>query len=162
MGHDAASNASMGGLGFGLRYKPIPAFGLEGDVDFWGGHDYQGYQRTESEFSLNALVFVNPKSKVQLYFLAGLGWSSASVTEPYTANGGGGQASYSYFGGQGGVGLEFRLGRHFALNSDFRGFIRGRTDSGAQTAPEYVNPTTGQTTNTSGGAIVTGGMTFYF
>jgi hypothetical protein len=160
MGHNAASNASMGGLGFGLRYKPIPAFGLEGDVDFWGGHDYQGNQRSESEFSLNALFFVNPKSKVQLYFLAGLGWSSASVTQSNSL--GGAQANYSYFGGQAGVGLEFRLGRHFALNGDFRGFIRGRTDSGAQTAPEYVDPTTGQTTNTSGGAIITGGMTFYF
>jgi hypothetical protein len=160
MGHDAANNSGMGGLGFGLRYKPVPFFGLEADVDFWGGRDYYGNQRQETAFALNTLFFVNPKSKVQLYFLAGIGWSSATVNDDSSINGT--QANYSYFGGQAGGGLEFRLGRHFALNGDVRGFIRGRTDNGAQTAPEYVDPTTGRTTNTSGGAIITGGMTFYF
>jgi len=160
LGHGAAPNSGMGGLGFGLRYKPVPAFGIEADVDFWGGRDYNGYQRTETSFALNALVFVNPKSKVQVYFLAGFGWSTADVTNdasPYAS-----QANYAYFGGQAGGGLEFRLATHFALNADVRGFIRGRTDDGAQTQPEFTNPQTGQTTNTSGGGIVTGGMTFYF
>ena len=95
---------------------------------------------------------------MQLYFLAGFGWSGATVTDNATGD----QANYSYFGGQAGGGLEFRLGRHFALNADVRGFIRGRTDAGAQMAPEYVDPQTGRTTNTSGGGIITGGMTFYF
>jgi hypothetical protein len=160
LGHAAASDAGMGGLGFGLRYKPVPAFGIEADVDFWGGRDYYGDRRNETAFALNALVFLNPRSKVQVYLLAGVGWSSADVwndSSPAAT-----QATYSYFGGQAGGGLEFRLGTHFALNADVRGFIRGRTDDGAQTAPEFVNPQTGQTTNTSGGGIVTGGMTFYF
>jgi hypothetical protein len=160
LGHGSAANSGMGGLGFGLRYKPVPAFGIEADVDFWGGRDYYGDRRNETALALNAMVFVNPKSKVQVYFLAGFGWSNADVTNdasPYYA-----QANYSYFGGQAGGGLEFRLGTHFALNGDVRGFIRGRTDDGAQAAPEFVDPTTGRTTNTSGGGIVTGGMTFYF
>jgi hypothetical protein len=160
MGHDAAKDSGMGGLGFGLRYKPVPVFGLEADVDFWGGRDYYGYQRQETAFALNALFFVNPKSHVQVYFLAGMGWSSATVnndSSPYYT-----QSNYDYFGGQAGGGLEFRLGRHFALNADVRGFIRGRTDAGAQTSPEYVDPSTRRVTNTSAGAIVTGGMTFYF
>jgi len=159
LGHTAVSNSGMGGVGLGLRYKPIPQFGIEADVDFWGGRDYYGDRRNETSFQLNALVFVNPRSRVQVYFLAGLGWSSAQVNDDSLA---GAQANYTYFGGQAGGGLEFRLGRHFALNADVRGFIRGRTDDGAQTAPEFVNPQTGQTTNTSGGGIVTGGMTFYF
>jgi hypothetical protein len=69
---------------------------------------------------------------------------------------------YSYFGAQAGIGLELRLSRHFAINGDVRGFIRGRIDDQAQYSPEFVNTTTGQTTNTSGGGLLTLGMTFYF
>ena len=72
------------------------------------------------------------------------------------------QANYTYFGGQAGAGLEFRIARHFAMNLDARGFLRSRTDSASATQPEYVNPTTGQTTNTSDGVLITAGMTFYF
>jgi hypothetical protein len=42
-----------------------------------------------------------------------------------------------------------------------RGFLRGRTD-GNGAAPEFTDPKTGNTTNTSGGLLFTGGMTFYF
>ena len=98
---------------------------------------------------------------MQLYFLVGLGGSIARVVDDQTA-------SYDrvynwgYFGGQAGGGIEFRLAKAFALNMDLRGFIRGRTDSAARAQPEFTNPQTGQTTNTSGGALITGGMTFYF
>ena len=34
----------------------------------------------ETEFTVNALVFLNPKSRVQVYLLAGFGWSSATGT----------------------------------------------------------------------------------
>jgi hypothetical protein len=40
--------------------------------------------------------------------------------------------------------------------------VRTRTDQDAQLHPEFTNPQTGQTTNTSGGALLTGGMTLYF
>jgi opacity protein-like surface antigen len=153
--------AGIGGLGVGLRVRPSPWFAIEGDVDFLGGRDYNNYRRGETAFSANALFFVNPQSRVQLYFIAGIGGSIARVVDDQSS-------SYDriynwgYFGGQAGGGVEFRLAKSFALNADLRGFIRGRTDSGARTQPEFVNPQTGQTTNLSGGALITGGMTFYF
>ena len=70
-------------------------------------------------------------------------------------------ASYGYFGAQAGIGLELRLNRTLAFNADFRGFIRGRTDSGAASQPEFVDAY-GRSTNTSGGGLFTGGMTLYF
>jgi opacity protein-like surface antigen len=160
MGHGAAQNAGMGGAGLGLRYRPLPGAALEANFDVLGGNDYQGQKRQESAFSLNALLFVNPRSKAQVYFLAGFGWSWAHVGDDSDPSAQ--QWDYHYFGGQVGAGLELRLARHFALNADVRGFLRARTDDAAQYQPEYVDSSTGRTTNTSGGGLITGGMTFYF
>ena len=161
-GSGSASTQPMSGAGFALRYKPVPVFGLEAGFDFLGGHDYNDFRRNETEFQVNALVFVNPRSRAQVYFLAGLGGSWAHVVDD-SGMSGGMDTHYTYFGGQAGVGVEFRLATHFALNADLRGFVRGRTDDAAQYGPpEYTDPATGRTTNTSGGALVTGGMTFYF
>lgn len=161
MGKDASPNAGMGGLGFGLRYKPVPFYGIEGDLDFVGGRDYQGRTRGESAFTLNNLFFVNPKSKAQVYFLVGFGWSGARILDACTGGLCRDSTTYSYFGGQAGVGLEWRLSKHFALNGDLRGFVRGRTDKNAAYEPEFRDGA-GRTTNTSGGGLLTAGMTFYF
>jgi hypothetical protein len=147
----------MGGAGLGLRYKPVRTFGIESDIDFVGGHDYQGDSRSETAFSFNGLIFLNPRSRAQFYLLAGFGWSSAHVQNDAQGT----SASYSYFGGQGGIGLEVRLSRSLAFNVDVRGFIRSRTDGLAQTQPEFTDQY-GRTTNTSGGGLFTGGMTLYF
>jgi Outer membrane protein beta-barrel domain len=173
-GKGAATNAGMGGLGFGVRYRPSAYAAIEPDLDFVTGTDYNGDHRGEVGFTLNCLIFVNPKSKVQLYFPIGFGWSWAHTQsnefgDPVAQNSyadysNGGQHDYSYFGGQAGIGLEFRIAKHFALNTDIRGFVRGRVDSGAQGPNpnwEYTS-SDGQHTNTSGGAIVNAGMTFYF
>lgn len=164
IGSGTNHNASMGGLGAGLRFKPTRYIGLEGNLDFLGGHDYQGYQRGETEMTFNALLFLNPRDRAQIYLLGGIGWAWAHVqNDPNDAS----QPSnfdqhYSYFGGQVGVGLELRLTRVLAFNVDLRGFVRSRTDDLAQRTPEFTNPQTGQTTNSSGGALLTGGMTLYF
>ncbi len=163
LGHSqyATHDSGMGGVGFGLRYKPIPGFGIEADVDFAGGRDYYGFQRDETAFTLNGLVFLNPRSRAQVYLLAGFGWSGAHVvddSEGYVSH----SNDYGYFGGQGGLGLEFRITKHFALAADAIGFIRTRIDSGADQTPEFVDPSTGQSTNTSAGVLFRGGMTFYF
>jgi opacity protein-like surface antigen len=164
-GHGTGQQAGMGGAGVGLRFKPTRYFGIETDLDFLGGNDYQGNSRAETAFSINGLVFLNPRSPAQIYLLAGFGWSGAHVTcdESVTACLGNTNLDthYSYFGGQLGAGLEIRLGRSFALNADVRGFIRARTDDKAQSQPEFVDQY-GRTTNTSGGALFTGGMTIYF
>ena len=60
------------------------------------------------------------------------------------------------------MGLEFRAAKHFALNLDVRAFVRGRIDDQAQAHPEFIDPATGRSTNTSAGGLVSGGMTFYF
>ena len=159
-------NAGMGGAGFGLRFKPNPYFGLETDLDFVGGHGYAGDERHEQALSFNALMFLNPRSRAQVYLLGGFGWSWAQSTPdpngPEPSPCGSSQCSYAYFGAQAGVGLELRLTRVLAFNADLRGFVRGRVDPGAQSQPEFTNPQNGQTTNSSGGGLLTGGMTLYF
>jgi hypothetical protein len=151
----------MGGGGAGLRFKPTPRFGVEADLDFFGGTDYQGNARGETAISFNGLLFLNPGSSAQIYLLAGLGESTAHVTCDPSCPGGPLDAQYQYFGGQFGMGVEFRLGRVLALDADVRGFVRTRTDSLAQSQPEFVDAY-GRATNTSAGALFTGGMTFYF
>ncbi|MGA7121966.1 MAG: outer membrane beta-barrel protein [Polyangiaceae bacterium] len=170
IGNGAQGNAGLGGVGAGLRFKPTRSFGIEGDLDFVGGTDYQGDKRDETAFTLNALLFLNPQSHAQIYLLAGIGWSGAHVTCDSCATPI--DNHYDYFGGQAGGGLELRLTRVLAFNIDIRGFIRGRTDSLAQTQPEFDSPAgcssnpsatgTCRTTNSSGGALMTGGMTLYF
>ncbi len=155
IGHGTGGDASMGGAGVGLRFKPTRHFGIEADLDFVGGHDYQGDNRNETAFTLNGLLFLNPRSRAQLYLLAGFGWSGAHVSAASL------DQHYGYFGGQVGGGVEVRLTRSFALSLDLRGFIRDRTDQLAQSQPEFTS-SDGRTTNTSGGGLLTGGMTVYF
>lgn len=156
----ARNGGGMGGLGAGLRYKPLPWLGVEGGVDFVFGRDYNGFARNETAFSLAGLVFVNPGSRAQFYLLGGMGWSLANVTNDYWDSSWT-DKRYTYFGGMAGLGLEYRASRTIAFNIDVRGFIRGRTDAEKDSDPEFRDAT-GRTTNTSGGALVTAGMTFYF
>ncbi len=151
--------AGMGGLGFSFRVRPERHFALDFGLDMVGGRDYQGNRRSEVPFTVSALVYANPRNVVQFYMLGGLGWSSASVD----LNDNGSQVdNYSYFGGQLGAGLEIRLTPPVSLNFDLIGFIRGRTDAAARSHPEFTDPDTGQTTNTSGGGLARAGITFYW
>ncbi|CAN5449216.1 hypothetical protein BH09MYX1_BH09MYX1_10940 [soil metagenome] len=159
----ARNGGGMGGLGAALRYKPLPWLGVEGGVDFIFGRDYNGLARNETAFSVAGLIFVNPQSRAQFYFLGGVGWSLANVSNDYyDSSSNWSDKKYAYFGGMAGVGLEYRASRTIAFNVDVRGFIRGRTDGDAKNDPEFRDTSTGKTTNTSGGALVTAGMTFYF
>jgi opacity protein-like surface antigen len=160
-----ASNSGMGGVGFAFRYRPIPVVALEAGVDLLTGTDYQGYSRSEAALLLNTLVFLNPHDVVQLYALGGLGFSGASVRvaprngdAPFASH----DEGYSYFGGQLGLGLEVRVSRSIALGGDILGFVRGRTDNNANSAPEFEDPTTHRVTNTSGGGLIRVGATFYW
>lgn len=153
----AADGAGMGGLGFSLRARPTGHFAIDFGLDFLGGRDFNGNRRSEIPFSVNAMLFINPKDRAQLYFLGGMGWSSAHVERADETI-----AKYSYFGFQTGVGLEYRATRNLALNLDLIGFVRGRTDRQAAYDPEFVDPATGRTTNTSGGGLFRGGLTVYW
>lgn len=160
MGKGRDDNAGMGLAGLGLRYRPVPHFAIEGDIDLAGGRDYNGNRRSETALALNGLVFVNPRSTTQLYFLGGFGWSGAHVVDDrdgFDKN----DYRFSYFGAQAGVGLEFRLSRSIALNVDLRGLIRGRIDENRRQTPEFVSGD-GQSTNVSGAGLLTGGLTVYW
>lgn len=166
-GHnDTATGRDSGaaGIGASLRFRPTPRFALDIGLDAIGGTDANGYKRSEVPLSILGLLYLNPKSKAQVYLLGGFGFSTASVdvesndsqTGMMTRN-----EKYSYFGAMFGGGMEFRVAKKVALNFDIRGFIRGRTDDAAASKPEFTAKD-GRTTNTSGGALFTGGLTFYF
>ena len=155
----------MGGLGFGFRFRPLPALAFDADVEMLKGTDHHGYYRSEGAFLLNTLVFFNPRDVLQIYALAGLGFSGAHVTiEPH-----GGETSvnrydehYSYFGGQLGLGMEVRVSRKFAIAGDVLGFVRGRADDHWQELPEYVDRNTQRTSDDAGGGLLRIGVHFYW
>jgi hypothetical protein len=165
----ASPNAGMGGFGLSLRYRPVPAFAFDAGIDVVGGTDYNGFQRVEMPLSLNGMLYLNPRSRAQVYFTGGVHWSHATVSSgspdprlsshPEDNNY---STEYSYFGGQGGIGLEFRVSRRVGLNLDALAFVRKRTDDGKATNPEFVDAQTGRTTNTSGGGLFRGGLTFWW
>jgi opacity protein-like surface antigen len=161
MGKGRDDNAGMLLTGVGLRFRPIPQAAIEGVLDFAGGRDYNGYQRKETSFSVNGLIFLNPKNTTQVYLLGGFGKSWAWATDDSPGATGNTKFTYDYFGVQAGIGLEFRLAKSVALNVDLRGLIRGRTDDNTRLRPEFVSAD-GRTTNTSGAGLLTGGITFYW
>ncbi|MEO7331501.1 MAG: outer membrane beta-barrel protein [Minicystis sp.] len=163
-------STGLGGIGLSLRYRPVPAFAFDLGVDVLGGTDYNGFHRTEVPFSLSGLVYVNPRSRAQLYFNIGMDYSRATVRsdnntpllsadfeEPGTFS-----QHYSYFGGHGGLGIEFRISKRVAFNVDGLAFVRKRVDDAADAVPEFVDRATGRTTNTSGGGLFRGGLTLWW
>lgn len=162
MGRGSAGDAGMGLLGVGLRFRPLPFFALDGNLDFAGGRDYEGNRRGETAMTGNAIFFFNPKNRFQVYGLGGMGLSFAHVD--YRTNALRSidvQRGYAYLGLQTGLGFEFRASKAVALNLDVKGFLRTRVDPNVLTTSEYVDAN-GRGTNTSGGGILTAGITFYF
>jgi opacity protein-like surface antigen len=155
-------DVGMGGIGASLRFRPTPRFGFEIGIDALSGTDANGYKRHETPLSFLGMLYLNPRSATQVYLLGGFGFSTATVTvDDSNSMLGSHDEHYNYFGAIFGGGLEFRVARKIALNFDVRGFVRGRTDSNAADHPEFT-AADGRTTNTSGGALFTGGLTFYF
>lgn len=152
------SGMVMGGVG--LRYRPIPHAAIEANLDFAGGRDYNGYRRHETAGTINGLLFLNPRNVAQFYLLAGFGWSGATAIDD-TRGYDRARYEYTYFGVQGGAGVEFRLSRTVALNVDLRGLVRGRIDDHKHDYAEFTSAS-GKTTNTSGAGILNGGITFYW
>lgn len=164
---DRHEDAGMGGLGFSFRYRPVPHFALDAGLDILGGVDWQGNRRQEDVLSLSGMLFFNPRDPLQVYSLFGINFSGAEVRARESEDSEGDEFSedeqhYRYFGGQLGLGLEWRVSRRTALGVDVIGFIRGRTDDKARYEPEFVDEDTGLTTNTSGGGLFRGGITFYW
>lgn len=159
MAHDAAaSGAGMNGLGAALRFRPIPHIAIEGALELVWGTDYNGYDRFEDAVLFSGLFFLNPRSAVQLYGLAGFGLGGAYLDSGGRLR----DETYAYVGLQGGVGLEARITRRFAVGGDLIGFVRERNDRNASENPEFVDPVTHRSTNSSGGGLVRLGATFYW
>ena len=54
MPSSGVSSDGNGRLGFGLRYRPVPAFALETDFDFVSGTDWNGYRTERVRLTVNA------------------------------------------------------------------------------------------------------------
>jgi hypothetical protein len=166
MGNDSymSPDADMNGLGGALRFRPIPYIAIEGAVELMWGTDYNGFERFEQGLMVSGLFYVNPRSAVQLYGLVGFGAATAFLDSGVTADGSPvlQDETYRYTGGQLGFGVEGRVTRHFALGADLIGFLRWRNDRGAWDEPEFIDPVTHQTSNTSAGGLLRLGATFYW
>ena len=143
---------SMGGFTGALRFRPKEHIGIDLGSGYFAGNDYLGFYRTEVPVTANVLFFLNPQHKFQFYFLLGPGASFGRVDRV------GEVRRMIHIGGQGGFGVELRLAPAFALNADVRGVVRHRVDNDPR--PEFFDGTRG--TDTSAGALVTFGGTFYF
>jgi hypothetical protein len=154
------NNVHMVGAHGAFRIRPAQGrFAIDLGVGAYGGRDWNDLDRFEVPVTADFLLFVNPQNELQFYLLGGVGASFAhtSGVDPVT-----GQIDrqYAYVGGEVGLGLEWRLSQHWALNADVRGFVRQRVDP--ETAPEFVDLENNRSTDTSGGAVGSLGVTFYF
>ncbi|GAB4116776.1 MAG: hypothetical protein OHK0013_50200 [Sandaracinaceae bacterium] len=155
----------VGGGGAAFRIRPVEWFGIDVGAGIYGGQDYQGAGRWEIPLVVDLLFFFNPGDRFQLYALVGAG-ASIGQQGSYTRGPIGDRdfipsRDLAYVGGEAGLGVEWRVGRHFALNLDVRGFLREEVGS---PGPEFVEVVDGRTrsTDTSGGFTANVGMTFYF
>jgi hypothetical protein len=155
-------SVNMGGVRLGLRFRPNNGhFAVDVGGGVFGGEDYNGLTRREIPLTLDAVFFINPQNRFQLYTLAGLGVSWAHTDDGFNVRTleDQGPRDYTHFGGEVGLGLEWRLSRRFALNVDARGFLRWRVDDNP--TPEF-RELDGRSTDTSGGVTGNFGMTFYW
>lgn len=158
LGYMGTDRVSMGGGAVALRFRAHPAFALDLGVGTYGGQDYNGRGRVEVPLTVNGVFFFNPQDRVQVYGLLGVGVSWANVDGGGSLFAPAADTGYTYLGGQVGIGLEWRLSRAFALNTDLRGFLRSRVDGGA--VPEFSEG--GRSTDTSMGLYGTIGATLYW
>ena len=148
------SKVKMGGVHGALRIRPTQYFALDLGVGAYGGSDFNQAARLEIPLTIDALFFLTPRSRVQLYVLGGVGTSFAVASNNSRETRG-----YQHVGGEVGLGVEWRLTERFALSSDIRGFIRTRVDSNPE--PEFFDPDHGSS-NTSVGALFSVGGTLYY
>jgi len=163
MSRDDDGVAGMGGVGASFRWRPSPYFAFDLGTDLIGGTDYNGDDRVEISGALSGIVYFNPQHRVQVYGIGGVHLTHASVDKTnsydHTTTWSDDTVSRNYFGGQGGLGLEFRISRHFGMFVDGLAIVRKRIDSNE---PEFVNAATGETTNTSGAGLFRTGVNFWW
>ena len=154
----------MGGLQVGARFRASRIFGVELGLGTYVGTDYNGDDRREHPVTFDFMFFFPKASRFQVYTLIGGGFSFANVdTDPFDPTFSGFDRRYAYIGGQMGLGVEWRISPFFAISTDLRGFLRTRIDPDRDGInAEFVDLSSGRTTNTSAGVLGTFGMHFYF
>jgi opacity protein-like surface antigen len=159
-----SDGGGMGGVGASFRWRPSPYFAFDVGTDVIGGTDYNGNGRIELSGALSGLVYFNPQHRVQVYGIGGVHVSHASVDNDgsyYTGTTwGDSSTTYDYAGAHAGLGVEFRLSRHFALFADAMGIIRRELNDDNQ--PEFRDWSTGETSDTSGAGLFRTGVTFWW
>ncbi len=159
------NHLALGGGALAFRLRPVPWLGVDLGVGGYHGVNYDKGERTEVDFTASFFYFVNPRDTLQLYFVAAADFAIAEVDTSVRFPPGVVFIDYTtersaYVGGQLGLGVEWRLGRHFALNTDLRSFLRRRTADAA--TPDFVNAESGATANFSAALHLAIGTTIYW
>jgi hypothetical protein len=160
-GVEGRDDTGLWGAGMSLRYRPVPRFALDFGVDVLGGRDFQGFERVEVPLSMSGILYFNPRSRVQVFMQGGIhaSWAQVRSDAParqltYIGDEDRYGADYSYFGGHGGFGLEFRVSKRIGIQMDALAFLRGRTDDGPR--PEFIETAADgrmRATNSSAGVL---------
>lgn len=146
-----AEAVGLGGIGASVRYEFNPIATLDLGFDSFLGKDYDARDRAETSLSGSVILYLNPERPIRTYGIFGIHYDVARVDL------GGYEQTWTYLGGQAGLGLDLRVDRRVALDFDLIGFMRGRTDARAAREPEFSDAN-GRQTNTSGGALFRAGV----
>lgn len=162
---DDIEDFGMVGVGVSLRYRPVPAFALDFGADFMGGRDSNGYDRRELPVHASAMFYPNPDDFAQFYAYGGVNGALAYVETDEFQNhlAEGTSDTYSYVGVHGGAGVELRLTDTIGIAVDAQMYIRTRTDDdGTGRFAEFVEPVSGERSNTSAGGLARAGVNFWW
>ncbi len=161
-------DVGMGGVGASFRWRPSPYFAFDLGTDVLGGTDYNGHDRVEVAGALSGIVYFNPQHRVQVYGIGGVNLSHAWIDssddyyyDPYYDDyfyESRSDTEHDYIGGHGGLGVEFRIARHFALHLDALALIRHKVDD---SPPEFTDGA-GNSTDTSGAGLFRAGVIFWW
>lgn len=136
----------MAGVGLGFRALPLEQLAVDVAVDALGGSDALDARRRELAASAALTVFLDTRQPVQVFLSSGLFYSWAHVAPRSQPD-----RNFRYLGAFMGLGAQYALSRAYSLSFDITLFVRGRVDGAS--APEFVNQTTGETSNASGGSL---------
>ena len=117
LGLEDMENPAMAGIGLQLRSKVSRHWGLELSADYLGASDSsRGFSQRTIPVMLSAMFFSFPDSPINPYALAGGGVHFTMLEYMDGAF----QHHILEVAGQLGLGVQVKLGRHFALHADLR------------------------------------------
>lgn len=154
---DSPAHPFMAGPGLGFAFLPLQHIGLELAVDSAFGRDALDAERRELAVSGALLALFDTHELVQISLSTGLFHSWAHVRPPASYD-----RDYRYFGAFLGLGAELNF--HPLMSAFLRldAFMRGRVDEGASQDPEFIHRSSGETSNSSAGALLRVGVARYF